>query len=280
MAADPKNQPAEQGFDPAFFQVLFEAEDRHFWFRARNRVIARVVQSVMAEFSPGYRVLEVGCGTGNVLRVLERTCAKGSVMGMDPFEEALVYARQRTGCKLLRGHLRQQGFEGQFDLVCLFDVLEHVPDDIAMLQDIKTALRPGGTLLLTVPAHQKLWSYFDVASCHCRRYQWPGLQAKLAGAGFQTSFISEYMAALYLLAWLKRRLLGPAQSISASEGRKRAMEELRVPRLLNPILTCLLSLESPWIGRRHRLWFGTSILALARKTLTGGKIVATEVTRL
>ena len=258
-------KPAET-FDPAFFQVLFEAEDRHFWFRARNRVIAKVIQGLVAAMQPGYKVLEVGCGTGNVLRVLEQTCTRGSVVGMDLFNEGLHYARQRTSCALVMGDTRHPPFAHQFNLVCLFDVLEHIPEDVLTMQDLHRLLLPGGTLFLTVPSRPELWSYFDVASCHRRRYQLGGLEQKLLGAGLEVDYISEFMAALFPLAWLKRRLLGSSgRALSPSESREQAMREFRVFPLLNGILSWLLSLESGWIARRRRLPFGTSILVLAHK---------------
>src|SRR5207237_8653073 len=98
MAAD-KNTPRES-YDPAFFQKLFNAEDKHFWFQARNRVIAAMVRRIVSSFPAGYRVLEVGCGTGNVLRVLEAECTWGYVIGMDLFEEGRGFASIRVRCTI------------------------------------------------------------------------------------------------------------------------------------------------------------------------------------
>src|SRR5947207_11114283 len=105
---------------------------------ARNQIIAAVVKQLTADLAPGYRVLEVGCGTGNVLRILQRACRNGSVIGMDLFAEGLRYARERTHCPLVQGDLRSPCFGAQFDLIGLFDVLEHVPDDTHVLRDLHT----------------------------------------------------------------------------------------------------------------------------------------------
>ncbi|HYN88796.1 MAG TPA: class I SAM-dependent methyltransferase, partial [Ardenticatenaceae bacterium] len=153
-------------YDPQHFAPLFAIEDRHFWFRSRNRVIAAVARQLTADLNARYRVLEVGCGTGNVLRVLERVCARGTVMGMDLFAEGLSYARARTTCTLLQGDMRRPPFDAEFDLIGLFDVLEHLPDDVQVLRDLYAMLAPGGRLLMTVPAGPSLWSYFDEASGH------------------------------------------------------------------------------------------------------------------
>ena len=88
------------GYNPDFYTPLFEAEDRHFWFRSRNVVLERIVAAETARLGDGFRVLEVGCGTGYVLRMLHDTCRRGVVIGMDLFADGLVLAREaqrRTG---------------------------------------------------------------------------------------------------------------------------------------------------------------------------------------
>src|SRR4030095_3337719 len=92
-----------ESYDPAYFARLFSIEDRHFWFRARNRVIATVVAQLRTPLAPGYRVLEVGCGTGKVLKMLDGVCSDGIVTGMDLFGEGLHFARTRTSCALVQG---------------------------------------------------------------------------------------------------------------------------------------------------------------------------------
>ena len=148
-------------YDPYYFAPLAAIEDRHFWFRARNRTLAALLARLTAPLADGYRVLEVGCGTGNVLRVLEQTCRRGLVVGMDLYGEGLTFARGRTHCPLVRGDMSHPPFEARFDLIGLFDVLEHLADDRRVLRDVRAMLAPGGRLVLTVPAHPELWSYFD-----------------------------------------------------------------------------------------------------------------------
>src|SRR5438552_6027281 len=89
-ATSPSDAPHES-YSADCFAPLFAVEDRHFWFRARNQVIAAALGGVVAGLAPGYRVLEAGCGTGNVLRVLRQSCTRGSVVGMDLFPDGLRY---------------------------------------------------------------------------------------------------------------------------------------------------------------------------------------------
>lgn len=269
MNPPPPTSAPFSGYDANYFARLFAIEDRHFWFRARNHVIATVVGQIVSTLPPGYRVLEAGCGTGNVLRVLQQTCARGVVVGMEPLDEGLRWARRRTTCPLVQGDVRRAPFRAPFHLIGLFDVLEHLPDDEKVLSDLYGLLAPRGTLVLTVPAYPFLWSYFDEASHHVRRYRPAELGRKLAGAGFEIEYFTPYMMSIFPLLWLKRRLSGfSRRPVGASDGRRiheLAAGELRVTPILNGLLWFLLKPEWRLIARRRRLPFGTSLLAIVRK---------------
>jgi SAM-dependent methyltransferase len=249
------------------FDLLFAAENRHFWFQGRIDLLARVVRELIAGLTPGYRVMEVGCGTGAVLQMLEKVCTAGQVSGMDLFEEGLEFARRRVSCPLICGDLRSPPFDTTFDLVGMFDVLEHIEDDRGTLDHLFRLIRPDGRLLLTVPAHTSLWSYFDVSSGHYRRYHRADLKSKLAAAGFEVEFITEFMMTLFPLVWLGRRLnrlfgrKGPAETTNSSL----VQRGLRVVPVINTLLLWLLRLENHFIARRWSLPIGTSLLAIARR---------------
>lgn len=266
-----QDKPAEHdSYDPSYFSYLFEVEDRHFWFRARNRVISAAVSRVTAHLEPGYRFLEVGCGTGNVLRALEQTCKGGVVIGMDLFGEGLRYARRRVSCPLVQGDVHANPFGTRFEAIGLFDVLEHLPNDVEILRELRGLLKPGGALLITVPAHMSLWSYFDEASHHCRRYEQAELARKLKAAGYKIEFMSQYMATIFPLVWLGRRLAAftRRKAKNAGESARRTQEltvnELRIRPVVNGILAWLLEQEARLIARRRKLPLGTSLLAVAR----------------
>ena len=261
-------QKGHRSYDRAYFEPLFTIEDRHFWFRARNRVIATVLGQITANLAPGYRVLEVGCGTGNVLRILEQGCPHGTVMGMDLFAEGLQYARRRTNSLLVQGDIHTPPFLTQFDIIGLFDVLEHLQDDMQVLNDLRTMLVDEGVLLLTLPAHPSLWSYFDEASHHCRRYNLVDLEAKLNSTGYHVEYLTQYMASTFPLFWLwrKRKLPGNRRpDVSANTTGDLVSAELRITPVVNGLLAFLLEQEARVIARRRRLPIGTSLLVIARK---------------
>jgi SAM-dependent methyltransferase len=245
------------------FTALFEAEERHFWFRARNKVLERVVSRLVAPLPPGYRVLEVGCGTGNVLRVLERVCARGEVIGTDLYEDGLRYARRRVRCPLLAGDIHTMTFPHRFDLIGLFDVLEHLPDDTRILRALRDNLKPGGRLLLTVPAHRALWSYADEYGGHYRRYSPRQLRDLLEATGFRVEYLTQFMMLLYPFLWLGRRWNGRGRDQSLRQRKEQSDRELRPHPFVNALLYRLLSWERWWLRRRLRLPLGTSLLAVA-----------------
>ena len=262
------SEGAHKSYDPEFFAKLADVESRHFWFRTRNQVITTLMQQFAKDWPDGYRVLEVGCGTGNVLQALEKACPRGVVVGMDLFAEGLVFARKRTACALVQGDVEQPGFGVPFDVVGAFDVVEHLPDDLRILRSLHAMLRPGGVLLLTVPAYQSLWSYFDEASHHCRRYEPEDLRQKLNQTGFEVEFLSPFMASVYPLMWLVRRIGSwrrRGKAHSAETDLSLTLQELRIVPVLNWLLTLVLRHEARLIQARIVLPFGSSLIAAARR---------------
>jgi len=260
--------PTKSSYDPAYFRTAAEIEDRHFWYRSRGQVIARVAGQVAAGLGSRCRMLEVGCGTGSVLRLLEQACPHAIVVGVDLFGEGLQFARQRTTCPLVQGDIAALPFATQFHLIGLFDVLEHLSDDLQVLRNLHDRLAPGGALLLTVPAHPWLWSYFDVASRHCRRYGPAELEKKLKATGYRVEYLTQFMASLLPILWLVRRLAGwlePNRADDAVSAQQLAAREFRIIPVINELMGWLLSLELRWIAGRRRLPVGTSLLAIARK---------------
>jgi SAM-dependent methyltransferase len=262
-----------QSYEPGFYPLLVALEDRHFWFRARNKAILALVSPLARRLPPRSRILEVGCGTGNVIRFLEQECGAGLVVGMDLFAEGLHYARQRTSCLLVQGDVLAPPLRPQFDIIGLFDVLEHLPDDGRVLQTLRNMLVPGGCLLLSVPAHPSLWGPFDEASCHLRRYGLAELESELVHTGFRVEYLTHYMALSFPLLWLRRRLSSwPTRRRGEGALRKSsaAETELRIIPVVNELLACLLSQEARLIGQRRVIPFGASLLAVARKPLPRG----------
>ncbi len=257
----------EGGYDPRHYQGLFAVEDRHFWFRGRNRIVAAMAAKYTGQLPPGFYVLEVGCGNGSVTRVLQDTCATGNVIGADLFFEGLVNARGRGVKMVVQADMSRFPFGSGFSLAGMFDVLEHLPDDRGALRCIYNALAPGGRLLLSVPAHQSLWSYFDEVACHCRRYELDGLRSRCLDAGFQVEYATEFMSFLYPLMKLKRGWKDFVRKKSGRNLEETAKDDMSINPLVNATLDRVGRAETSLIRRGVRLPFGTSIFLVARKPL-------------
>lgn len=249
MSASPK------GYDPEQYPTVAAAERWHFWFRARNRVLRTAMWPLRTDLPSTPRVLEVGCGTGNTLRVLRDVFPDAPLVGMDLFAEGLRYARAETRVSLIQARIEAFPFVVPFDLVGLFDVLEHIEDDGAALCAIHDRLAPGGHLVVTVPAGMHLWSRFDEEAHHYRRYSQSQLAARLENAGFAIRYMSPFMTAIYPLLWLSRRFRRPSSGAASSE--------LQPPAWFNAAADLALRPERWVLQAGMTLPFGTSLLAIA-----------------
>jgi SAM-dependent methyltransferase len=245
-------------YDPTLFKDLAELESNHFWFQSRNELILwalRHYAGLPARFA------EIGCGTGFVTRAIELAFPATEIMGTELFVAGLRFASKRCDrSKLVQADARRMPFRNHFDAVGIFDVLEHVEDDSAVLREIWKAPIPGGLLLLTVPQHAWLWSSADKIARHGRRYSARDLARELSGASFQivrnTSFV---------------RLLLPAMAASRLRGGSEptdAVTLLRINVLVNRIFRSIMSAEISLIRLGLNFPFGGSRLLVARKTNT------------
>ncbi len=236
------------------YRQMAETEDRHWWFCGRRAVAQSVIETL--SLPPAARILEIGAGTGGNMRMLEEF---GSVTAVEMSDLARSIALEKTGRAFLPGFLPDNmPFDRDgFDLVCLFDVLEHVEEDAASLRTIADLMAPGGRLLLTVPAHQWLWSLHDRDLHHFRRYSKPRLRAAVAGSGLVVERLTYANAALFPLAVLSR-LLDRFRATGTSSGSKLP------PAPLNAALKAIYAAERHWLPH-HSLPWGVSLLAVLKR---------------
>lgn len=183
------------GFDPTVFDKLASIEAEHFWFVARNRLIIGLINKYFPEAK---RFMEVGCGTGFVLRAILQSRGWERVVGSELHPTGLRYARKRlpSAVELVQMDARHIPAAGFFDLAGAFDVIEHIQEDEAVLRGIHASLRPGAGIVVAVPQHPSLWSKADEIAHHVRRYRRGELEAKFRRNGFEVLFSSSYTALL------------------------------------------------------------------------------------
>ena len=254
--------PAEGSSEPVSYPeaghlAIAEVEDQSYWFRHRNRAIAEVV----GNRGLGGALWDVGAGTGVVAAHLQRRGVP--VVAVEPGPDGARIASERGIATVICGTLEQLALpERSIAAVGLFDVIEHLEDPNDLLSSAARVLREGGTLLVSVPAYQWLWSQTDVAAGHYRRYTIKRLDRDVLAHGFRRVSAQHLFHSLVLpvaLGRTLRSLLGQRDSDTALDV---AQAELRpTSRVVATALDAIFAVEHA-VDRWFPLPFGTSILAV------------------
>ncbi len=230
-------------------------EDRHWWFRARRDVVlAAVSRYAPAGFGS---MLDVGCGTGGNLAALRAAFPEASFTGVDASEDALEASRRR-GLHVVAGDASALPVaDGSADIVSALDVLEHLDDDRAAVREMARVLRPGGLLVVTVPAYKWMWGPHDELNHHKRRYVRSLLEPAVTDAGLEILTSTHFNTLLFPAAVLQRlveRVRAKRDDLEESAGGP-----------LSGALYAVFSLERHAVAAGWRMPYGLSILLVARK---------------
>jgi len=193
-------------FHPENHEQLFKLERSHFRFQNRNDLI---IYTLNRYFSAAMSFCEVGCGTGFVLMGVANARPELKTVGIELYPTVLAFAQSRLPQRVFfQADARQLPYVEEFDVVAALDVLEHLDEDELVLRNMWQCLKPSGGVLITVPAHQWLWSIHDEMACHKRRYSHSELRSKIEKAGFRlirmTSFVS-FLLPLMFVSRVKSR---------------------------------------------------------------------------
>ena len=223
----PSFSPEHLELNPTAFSLAeIELMERHqgssFYWTARNRTIGWLARRY---FSAARVVLDIGCGSGYVTRALAENLPDARIYATEASLAGLRSAARLLENRAFLVHIDAHDlpFEGKFDLITSFDVLEHIEDDRSVLASTYRALRPGGGVLHFVPQHPSLFSPADAASRHFRRYRPSELQEKLRRAGFRVIFSTSFIFWLFPIfaaSRIKARLSG-RYSVEAEHGQPR-----------------------------------------------------------
>jgi len=239
---------------------MLAVDEHHWWYRGRRRIIG--AELARLPLPAHAQILDAGSGSGRTLQDLVRY---GEVTGVELNEEAAELARSRGHGEVHVGRLEELPFsDAAFDLITCLDVIEHTPDDRVTLRELRRVCRPGGWLLVTVPAYPALWSLHDEANHHYRRYSRAALRQAAGDAGWTLVRLSSFNSLL----------LGPAAAVRIAQRRFGAhngySNDLALgPAWLNEVLERPLALEANWLARGHTLPFGLSLMAVLRRPPAG-----------
>lgn len=218
------------------YERMAEIDRDHWWFVGRRKILTALLERWRPRQGP-LRILEVGCGTGSNIAMLQQF---GTVDAIEPDDYARAFASERTGVQVKGGYLPNVALEdGYYDLIVLLDVLEHIPEDVPALSALGSKLAPGGRILITVPAMPWLWSAHDVVHHHQRRYTAGSLTKTIRDSGLKPVHRSHFNSLLFPLI-VAVRALG---KLTRHDGGDDAMPS----RPVNSILAAIFGLERHWV---------------------------------
>ncbi|MAB77968.1 MAG: hypothetical protein CMJ89_01325 [Planctomycetes bacterium] len=245
------------------YRQFRELERTHWWFRGRRTVYFGILRRQLNGERPR-RILDLGCGLGGFLDGLSEIGER--VYPSDISAESLIFCRERghDGAVVSNGYKLPYA-NSSLDLVCLFDTIEHIPDDARVMQEVERILRPGGRVLITVPAYQFLYANNDRVAQHCRRYNRHNLRRVIEQAGIQVernTHSNIFLFPLILSAVLCVKL------IETIFPRKLDPEHTNLswplPSFVHGVLHAIFAAELPF-SRRFDWPVGHSICAIGRK---------------
>ncbi len=241
--------------DRATYDRMAEIDRDHWWFVARRKIIARLIETYRPRPGP-LKILEVGAGTGSNLELLQ---GFGSVDAIEPDDDARAFAEARSGLSIKGGYLPDVPLDdGAYDLIVLLDVLEHIPRDVEALACLRAKLAPGGRILVTVPGSPWMWSAHDVAHHHQRRYTTAQLKRVFREAGLRPRFWTHFNSLLFPLIAVVRlggKLLG-----------RESADDNMPSAPVNAALKAIFGAERHWVASVP-VPFGVSMAMVAEPTI-------------
>jgi SAM-dependent methyltransferase len=246
--------------DAHIYDQFAELEENHFWFRGRRTIFFDLIERELGGARSDLDILEVGCGPGGMMPPLTRY---GRVHGLDIAHDALRYCQTRGFANVATASGTELPFDdASFDVVALFDTIEHIPDDKKVLEEVHRILKPGGFVFISVPAYQFLYSQNDRLVHHQRRYTRSNLGSLLRETRFKPRKLTYFNTFLFplilpavMVLKLKEKLFG------LPEGQTNLSHQFAGP--INDLFAWFMSAER-WLLRNMEFPFGHSLIAIAK----------------
>jgi len=247
--------------NPDEYANLASIEQRH-WYYAGKRAVVRYWLAAAASLKTDQVLLDCGAGTGLFAKEVESKC---QVLVLDNHEEALRHLRTRFRPEQII-RLDSDAIplsSSSLDYVTALDVLEHVPDDAAVVRDFQRLLKPGGLAIVTVPASMALWGEWDEALHHFRRYDRKQLTGLFAASDWDLVYVNYTNVVAYPIVWLVRKWRRLFRRDQVTEKSRRTRTEDRIP--MQPINSILAWIFVSLAKARIPFPFGVSLILVARR---------------
>ncbi len=196
---NPEISKAHEDYNAEGLDNLYLYEKKHFWFRIRKDIIKKVFKKFI---NKNNSIIEIGSGTGYIAKSIIEEGYKNYSVG-DIHKNGLIYSKSYGAKNLYQFNLLKPPFVEEFEVICLFDVLEHIEDENKAIQNAYKMLKKNGKIILTVPAHQWLWSRIDEFSSHKRRYNLKTIKNLLIKNGFKILYAKHFFVLILLFLFLR-----------------------------------------------------------------------------
>jgi SAM-dependent methyltransferase len=250
-----------------YYLDYYKAEREHWFFRARNAVIMAHISDLVGNRTD-LKILNIGIATGHTSELLEQY---GTVKSVEYDDECYQFVKSKLPqLDLVQGSILELDFDqDSYDLVCAFDVIEHIEDDQTGVNEMKRVCNTDGHIVVTVPAFMSLWSHHDVINHHFKRYRKNEVRT-LINDDDQLQYLGYFNFFLFIPVWFFRKLnniLGFSKNKSDEEDTAGSdLDYFSGGGFLSKLFYYLLASEIPLVKKRIVLPFGVSVLASWKKT--------------
>lgn len=241
--------------DKAYYKSYYDYERNHWWFRARSEILRRyLLRNVIRERK--LKILNVGVATGATTMMLQRM---GEVTSLEYEQDCINFVKDKVDFEIIQGSILELPFtDNQFDLVCAFDVIEHVEDDKLAVKEMARVCVQGGSVMVTVPAIMSLWSEHDEINHHFRRYTQSSLLQIFESAQNGTVLFSSYFNSILFLPIFAARKVSNIFRRKQSASMHSDFEKFN-PGVLNSLLYQIMKSEELFHSAKVKLPLGVSL---------------------
>lgn len=250
--------------DKAYFNEYYHLERKNWWFTVRRKILSERIEHVLGR-PRNITSLNVGAATGTTSDMLTRF---GQVTSIEYDADCCSFAQTYMTTPMLQGSITELPFEQEsFDLVCAFDVIEHVEDDHTAIEELVRVCKPGGYIMITVPAYAFLWGPHDIINQHFRRYTLKELLQLFGNRGGRIVYKTYFNAILFmpiaafrLVASLGSRFIKKKESNGVSDH-----QVFGTAGVFNSLLAGLFQIDYYLLKAGLRFPAGVSIMVVFKK---------------
>ena len=247
--------------DHKFYQEYYNLEREGWWFKARLSILESYCKKIINH--PEMRILNVGAATGATSEMLSKF---GEVTSLEYDEFCCKFLKEKTGIEAINASLTDLPFEDDsYDIICAFDVIEHIEDDIKAIEEIHRVLKPNGKYLLTVPAFQSLWSNHDLINHHYRRYRKNQFNKLIVNNKLKINYSTYFNFWLFIPISIVRFILNNIPRKKNSDSTGSDNEIMQSSKIVNGILYRIFYSEKFLLKLNIKFPFGVSILTIGSK---------------